>query len=135
MDSGKELAEDSSKDILCMRYQSLEQSECSPTDEQEVPRNYVPRTSIDWFIIEGGRFCLYLVGPNVILYHSLPISLCDSNYLKDTYKFSTEVLYYVISGQSKYTTISIVPCIRKFSNDLIFAFFAITFTLQIIAKY
>lgn len=66
----------------------------------------------------------------MILCHSLPVSLCDSNYLKGTYKFSTEVLYYVISGQSKYTTISIVPCIRKFSNDLIFAFFAMTFTLQ-----
>lgn len=71
----------------------------------------------------------------MILYHSLPVSLCDSNYRKGTHKFSTEVLYYVISGQSKYTTISIVPCIRKFSNDLIFAFFAITFTLQNIAKY
>lgn len=71
----------------------------------------------------------------MILYHSLPVSLCDSNYRKGTHKFSTEVLYYVISGQSKYTIISIVPCIRKFSNDLIFAFFAITFTLQNIAKY
>lgn len=66
----------------------------------------------------------------MILYHSLPVSLCDSNYRKGTHKFSTEVLYYVISGQSKYKTISIVPCIRKFSNDLIFAFFAMTFTLQ-----
>lgn len=43
--------------------------------------------------------------------------------------------YYVIPGQSKYTTISIVPCMWKFSNDLIFAFFAITFTLENIAKY
>lgn len=77
MDSGKELAEDSSKDILCMRYQSLEQSECSPTDEQEVPRNYVPRTSIDWFIIEGGRFvCVSSLVPGRSQCDTLSFSPC-----------------------------------------------------------
>lgn len=77
MDSGKELAEDSSKDILCMRYQSLEQSECSPTDEQEVPRYYVPRTSIDWFIIEGGRFvCVSSLVPGRPQCDTLSFSPC-----------------------------------------------------------
>lgn len=52
-----------------------------------------------------------LVGPDVMYYHSVPASLYDSNYLKGTKKFSREVWYYVIQGQSIYTTRSIVPYI------------------------
>lgn len=32
-----------------------------------------------------------LVGPDVMYYHSVPVSLYDSNYLKGTKKFSREV--------------------------------------------